>query len=77
MVRVISLSDKAYQLLSKRKGDRSFSELVEELVENEEGKGSVSKLTKFFGILSAEEAGEMKKSSKELRKNFKARELGL
>ncbi len=76
MVKVISLSDKAYELLQERKGGRSFSELIEEIVENGEEKGEVSKVMTFFGVLSKKNAEELEKSVVEGRKRATPRSMG-
>lgn len=47
MVRMISVSDEVYEMLTKRKGNFSYSEVIKNSLE--EGKGDISK---FFGILS-------------------------
>jgi predicted CopG family antitoxin len=72
MVKVISLSDEAYNRLRALKKGRSFSEVVVELVESRK-KGN---LMKFFGAFadSADEWEEIKKKIYENRKKLKTRE---
>lgn len=57
MTKVISLSDEAYEELSKLKAGRSFSEIVVELVREKQ----TSNLMNFAGILTKEEGKKVKK----------------
>ena len=71
MVKVISLSDNAYNKLSKIKRNQSFSEVIIELIE---GKQKTS-LRNFVGLISKEEGEKWKKEVSENRKKQKMREV--
>ncbi|ACR41240.1 antitoxin VapB family protein [Saccharolobus islandicus] len=66
-MKTIMIRDEVYRKLVEIKGDKSFSDLIEELIEE-----SLSlrrkKLEKYFGILSEEEAEELEREIKEMRK---------
>lgn len=69
MVKVISLSNEAYEKLSSIKNGKSFSEVVVDLVERE---GNKRKLIDFFGIWKNDEKiDEIKKMIREDRKRSK------
>lgn len=51
MVKVISISDKAYALLSRLKNGNSFSKVIEELTEGKTSLGDVNSIKPFFGVL--------------------------
>ncbi len=70
MVKVISLSEKAYRLLADRKGDRSFSEEIVKLVETDQKKGNVSGLRKFFGTIDQKTADKWKQEIERGRRDF-------
>jgi len=72
VVKVISLSNRAYQILAKRKGSKSFSETIEEMADNKE-KGDISELKKFFGIFKNVDVKAWKKEIREGRRKFKSR----
>jgi predicted CopG family antitoxin len=72
MVKVISLSNEAYEKLSSIKRDRSFSEVVVELVEKRKGK---KKLSDFFGVWKDADTDKIKKMIKEDRKRSKLNEV--
>ncbi|BDC17743.1 hypothetical protein HS5_06330 [Acidianus sp. HS-5] len=76
MPKVITISDEVYEKLSKLKSNKSFSQIINELIEyyNETRKGRVEALDMIFGIISEEEAKELEKEVEEFRKNFKVRE---
>ena len=76
MVKVISLSEDAYAKLRALKGDKSFSEVVVELVDEKKGKGNAKDLLKFAGIWKdrADEWEKIKKQIYEDRKKFKLRD---
>ncbi|MQL56158.1 antitoxin VapB family protein [Acidianus ambivalens] len=78
MPKVITISDDVYEKLSKLKGSKSFSQVINELIEyyNNSRKGRVEALDLIFGILSEEEAKELEKDVEEFRKSFKVREYG-
>lgn len=71
MVKVISLSDEAYGKLSMIKNDKSFSEVVINLI-SERKKRS---WRDFIGILSEEEGVNLKKEILENRKKQKMKEV--
>ena len=64
MTKVISISDDAYELLKRFKMNKSFSEVIIEIV----GDKSRNSLMEFAGILTDKEANEMKKNIRETRK---------
>ena len=64
MTKVISISDDAYELLKRFKMNKSFSEVIIEIV----GDKSKNSLMEFAGILTDKEANEMKKNIRETRK---------
>ncbi|MGI0134479.1 MAG: antitoxin VapB family protein [Candidatus Micrarchaeaceae archaeon] len=51
MVKVISISDRAYELLSRLKNGNSFTKVIEELAESKANVGDVSTIEPFFGVL--------------------------
>ena len=63
----ITVRDDVYRKLNEIKGNKSFSDIIEELI-----KESLSlrkkKLKKYFGILSKQEAKELEGEIKEMRK---------
>jgi len=71
MTRVISISDEAYEKLSKLKKEKSFSEIVLELSIEK----SKNNLDEFAGILSEKEAKEIKKEIYKERKTKSRRFL--
>jgi len=79
MPKVITISDEVYEKLSKLKGNKSFSEVINDLIEfyYENKKGRKEILRSIFGILSEEEARELEKEVEEFRKNFKMRDLDI
>jgi predicted CopG family antitoxin len=71
MTKVISLSDKAYVELKKRKGrEESFSDVVLRLIENRRS-GS---LLKFAGVWSGEEFDAIEKDLRKQREASASRE---
>jgi predicted CopG family antitoxin len=68
-MKTIMIRDDVYNKLAKIKGNKSFSDIIEELIEE-----SISlrrkKIEKYFGILKKEEAEELKKEIYEMRKNL-------
>ena len=66
-MKTIMVRDDVYKKLLEIKGDKSFSEVIDELIEE-----SVSlrrkKIEKYFGILSKEEADRVYEEIKEMRK---------
>jgi len=74
MVKVISLSNDAYEKLKSIKNEKSFSEVVVELIECK--KKNKKNIMKFAGIFKDDKEWEkiMKDTEKD-RKNFKLREV--
>jgi predicted CopG family antitoxin len=66
-MKTIMIRDDVYKKLVEIKGDKSFSEIIEELIE-ESLTLRRRKLEKYFGILNEEEAKEIMKEIKEVRK---------
>jgi predicted CopG family antitoxin len=66
-MKTIMIRDDVYKKLVEIKGDKSFSEIIEELIE-ESLILRRRKLEKYFGILNGEEAEEMMKEIEEVRK---------
>lgn len=66
MVKVISLSNEAYEKLKKMKEDKSFSESIIELIENK--KNEKKNIMEFCGIW-ADDDKYWKNFKKEIRKN--------
>ncbi len=64
MTKVISISDDAYEELSKIKNGYSFSEIIIELTKEKKKKSIMD----FAGIISEEEGNRMLKEVKESRK---------
>jgi predicted CopG family antitoxin len=66
-MKTIMIKDDVYRKLNEIKGNKSFSDIIEELIEE-----SLSlrrkKLEKYFGILSEGEAKELEREIKEVRK---------
>jgi len=66
-MKTITVRDDVYRKLNEIKGNKSFSDIIEELI-----KESLSlrkkKLKKYFGILSKQEAKELEGEIKEMRK---------
>jgi predicted CopG family antitoxin len=66
-MKTIMIRDDVYRKLNKIKGNKSFSDIIEELIE-ESLSLRKKKLEKYFGILSEEEAKELEREIKEMRK---------
>jgi predicted CopG family antitoxin len=68
-MKTIMIRDDVYNKLARIKGDKSFSDIIEELIEE-----SISlrrkKIEKYFGIFKDEEAEELKKEIYEMRENL-------
>jgi len=67
-MKTIVIRDDVYRKLNEIKGNKSFSDIIEELIE-ESLSLRKKKLKKYFGILSEEEAKELEREIKEMRKN--------
>jgi predicted CopG family antitoxin len=63
----IMIRDDVYRKLNEIKGDKNFSDIIEELIE-ESLSLRKKKLKKYFGILSKEEAEELEREIEEMRK---------
>lgn len=76
MPKVITISVYVIEKLSKLKGNKSFSQVIDELIKycDKNSEGRVEALDLIFEILSEEEARELGKGVEEFRKNFKVRE---
>ena len=66
-MKTIMIREGVYRKLNEIKGNKSFSDIIEELIE-ELLSLRRKKLEKYFGILSEEEAEELEKEIKEIRK---------
>ena len=66
-MKTIMIRDDVYKKLNEIKGNKSFSDIIKELIE-ESLSLRKKKLKKYFGILSEEEAEELEKEIKEMRK---------
>jgi len=66
-MKTILIRDDVYKKLNEIKGNKSFSDIIEELIE-ESLSLRKKKLKKYFGILSKEEAKELEREIKEMRK---------
>jgi predicted CopG family antitoxin len=68
-MKTIMIRDDVYNKLARIKGNKSFSDIIEELIEE-----SISlqrkKIEKYSGILKEKEAEELKKEIYETRKNL-------
>ena len=74
MVKVISLSNDAYEKLKSIKNEKSFSEVVVELIECK--KKNKKNIMKFAGIFKNDKEWEkIMKDTENDRKNFKLREV--
>lgn len=74
MVKVISLSNDAYEKLKALKNGRSFSEVVVELAESK--KKDKKKILKFAGIFKDDKEWiKIMDETEKDRKNFKLREV--
>lgn len=71
-MKTIMIKDTVYRKLSEVKNSKSFSELLDELVE-ESKTSKLSRLKKYIGIITEKEADSMEKASKKFRREFKAR----
>jgi predicted CopG family antitoxin len=72
---MIAVSDVVYMQLARVKGKLSFNELLKSIVETSKRRGDPKEFEKLFGILGDEGAEELRKASKEFRRNFKVREF--
>ena len=70
-MKTIMISDDAYNKLSSLKGNRSFTEVISDLVERQR-KAKYESIKKFLGVIQKEEADDLQESIKETRKRAKA-----
>jgi predicted CopG family antitoxin len=66
-MKTIMIRDDVYKKLNEIKGNKSYSDIIKELIE-ESLNLRKKKLEKYFGILSEEEAKELEREIKEMRK---------
>ena len=66
MSKIISVSDEVYELLRRMKGEKSFRVVIKDLA----GRSNKERVLSFAGMLSDEEAEDLKKSVEESRKRF-------
>jgi predicted CopG family antitoxin len=66
-MKTILIRDDIYRKLNEIKGNKSFSDIIEELIE-ESLSLRKKKLEKYFGVLSKEEAKKLEREIKEMRK---------
>jgi predicted CopG family antitoxin len=66
-MKTIIVKDDVYKKLNEIKGNKSFSDIIEELIE-ESLSLRKKKLKKYFGILSKEEDKKLEREIKEMRK---------
>jgi len=69
MAKTITISDDVYYELLRIKGNKSFSEVLRELLREREGNAHI--LKRIFGVLSEKEYEEFKKSLEEIEEEFK------
>ncbi len=72
MVKVISISDDVYTRLKNIKGEKSFSEVLRDLLNSE--KGNPKLLEKYFRISNHEEADKLENETNEGRKGSVSRD---
>jgi predicted CopG family antitoxin len=65
-MKTIMIRDEVYKKLVEIKGDKSFSDVIEELIE-ESLSLRKKRLERYFGILRGEDAEELMKKIKEMR----------
>ena len=68
MVKTVTIADDVYEELVRIEGDRSFSEVIRELLKSR--KGNKDALVKIFGVLSEEEYIEAKSKIDALKEDF-------
>ncbi|WP_290596982.1 MULTISPECIES: antitoxin VapB family protein [unclassified Archaeoglobus] len=68
MVKTVTIADDVYEELVRIKGNRSFSEVIRELLKSR--KGNTDALVKIFGVLSEEEYTEAKSKIDALKEDF-------
>ncbi|RLI75881.1 antitoxin [Archaeoglobales archaeon] len=68
MVKTVTIADDVYEELIRIKGNRSFSEVIRELLKSR--KGNAEALMKIFGVLSEEEYMKVKSEIDALKEDF-------
>jgi predicted CopG family antitoxin len=68
MVKTITIADDVYTELLRIKGNKSFSEVLRELLKTR--KGNSDTLLKMFGVLSEDEYDEAKKKIEAIKGEF-------
>lgn len=76
MVKVISIQDDVYEELSKRKDNKSFSQVIRSLINSSRRDVTAGDLEKYLGILTRKEAEGIEEDVLEGRKRAKERNLG-
>lgn len=71
-MRTIMIKDTVYRKLAVFKKDKSFSEVLDELVEASKA-AKLERLKKYFGVISDKEARAMNAAAKRLRKELVVR----
>ena len=69
-MKTIMIDDKVYEKLRSIKGQKSFSKLLDSLVEESKTRKKTL-LGKEFGTLTSGEAAEFEKAIEEFRRNFR------
>ena len=75
MVKVISIQDDVYKALSERKDDRSFSEVIRELINESKKETTFGDLMVYLGTLPSSEAKKMKEGTLAGRKKARPRSI--
>ena len=73
MVKVVSLSNEAYEKLKSMKFEKSFSEVIKDLIENK--RKEKKDIMEFAGIWESDKWDEIKKQIYKDRKKFKLRDF--
>ena len=73
-MKTLMITDEVYKKLAAVKGERSFSELLDEILADAKNERNI-RLKRFFGVISDREADQMRKNVAEFRRNFKVRPL--
>ncbi len=76
MSKLIAVSEEVYDELSEIKDGKSFTETIKGLLEEKiKKRGTLKEVAKLAGIMDRKDVEKLRKSSKEFRRNFKAREF--
>lgn len=75
MVKVISIQDDVYEALSKRKDNKSFTEVIRELIKESKKETTFGDLMVFLGTLPPAEAKKMKEETLAGRKRAGPRSI--